>query len=110
MGPGIWSTTVTGWSRLATVAPMPGESGDVPRVKIMNANWCPGRDGAEGTFAVMVITDDDQRRILTASPSEMTALVALATADTVLAWDQTHQMLIAANIVGQMPWTTQDRP
>jgi hypothetical protein len=35
----------------------------------------------------------------------MTALVALAQADTVLAWDPDNQTLIAANIVGQMPWT-----
>jgi hypothetical protein len=35
----------------------------------------------------------------------MSALVALAGADTVLAWDPEGPTLIVANIVGQMPWT-----
>jgi hypothetical protein len=39
----------------------------------------------------------------------MTALVALAKADTVLAWDPTNRSLIVANIVGAMPWTTAGR-
>ena len=38
----------------------------------------------------------------------MSALVALAGADTVLAWDPANRTLIAANIVGQMPWTARD--
>ncbi|HWG61592.1 MAG TPA: hypothetical protein VG253_07755 [Streptosporangiaceae bacterium] len=38
----------------------------------------------------------------------MTALVALAQADTVLAWDPENRTLIAANIVGRMPWTVDD--
>ena len=33
------------------------------------------------------------------------ALVALAQAGTVMAWDPDNRTLIAANIVGQMPWT-----
>jgi hypothetical protein len=35
----------------------------------------------------------------------MTALIALTQADTVLAWDPAGRTLIAANIVGRMPWT-----
>jgi hypothetical protein len=38
----------------------------------------------------------------------MTALVALAKADTVMAWDPLNQSLIIANIVGTMPWTIVD--
>jgi hypothetical protein len=38
----------------------------------------------------------------------MSALVALAPADTVLAWDPVNRTLIAANIVGQMPWTARE--
>jgi hypothetical protein len=35
----------------------------------------------------------------------MAALVALARADTVLVWDPTNRTLVAANVVGTMPWT-----
>jgi hypothetical protein len=35
----------------------------------------------------------------------MTALVALAQADTVLVWDPADRRLIAANLRGTMPWT-----
>jgi hypothetical protein len=35
----------------------------------------------------------------------MAALVALARADTVPAWDPTNRTLVAANVVGTMPWT-----
>jgi hypothetical protein len=55
----------------------------------------------------MLITDDDQRHAVPVSPTSMTALVALARADTVLAWDPTNQTLIVANIVGSMPWTVE---
>ena len=84
---------------------MPGASEQTRRVKIMNANWAPGRDGGDGRFEVMIVTEDDQRHVVPASPAAMTALVALAAADTVLAWDPEGGTLIAANIVGQMPWT-----
>jgi hypothetical protein len=40
-----------------------------------------------------------------ASPESMTALAALAQADTVMAWDPLNRSLIIANIVGTMPWT-----
>lgn len=40
-----------------------------------------------------------------ASPTSMTALVALAKADTVMMWDPVNRSLIAANVVGTMPWT-----
>ena len=43
-----------------------------------------------------------------ASPASVSAVVALSQADTVLAWDPTNRTLIAANIVGTMPWTTKD--
>jgi hypothetical protein len=35
----------------------------------------------------------------------MTALVALAQADTVLVWDPADRTLIAADLRGTMPWT-----
>lgn len=87
---------------------MPGASEQTRRVKILNANWVPGADGGDGRFEVMIVTDDDQQHAVPASPASMTALVALAQADTVLAWDPDNRTLIAANIVGRMPWTTRE--
>jgi hypothetical protein len=83
---------------------MPGASEQTRRVKILNANWTPD-DDPHGQFKVMVITDDDERHTMPASPAAMTALVALTRADTTLAWDPVHRTLIVANIVGTMPWT-----
>jgi hypothetical protein len=84
---------------------MPGASEQTRRVKVLNANWVPGAEGEDGRFEVMLVTDDDQHHTLVPSPAAMTALVALAQAETVLLWDPTNRTLIAANIVGKMPWT-----
>lgn len=84
---------------------MPGASGQTRRVKILNANWSPSSESVDGRFDVMIVTDDDQQETLPASPASMTALVALSQANTVLAWDPTNRTLIAANVVGEMPWT-----
>lgn len=79
---------------------MPGASEQTRRVKVLNANWVAGPDGADGRFEVMIVTDDDQQHILAPSPAAMTALVALTQADTVLLWDPTNRTLIVANLVG----------
>ncbi len=84
---------------------MPGASKETRRVKILNANWFPRIDDGEGRFELLIITEDDQQYAVPADPVSMTALVALARADTVLAWDPTNRVLIVANIVGTMPWT-----
>jgi hypothetical protein len=87
---------------------MPGASKETRRVKILNANWAPDGAGGDGIFEVMIMTEDDQKYFVPASPGSMTALVALARADTVMAWDPLNQSLIVANIVGTMPWTVAD--
>jgi hypothetical protein len=87
---------------------MPGASEQTRRVKILNANWAPGPDGDDGRFEVMIVTEDGQQYTVPASPASMTALVALAQAGTVMAWDPGNRTLIAANIIGQMPWTVRD--
>ena len=84
---------------------MPGASKNTRRVKIMNANWRSGRNGDDGHFELMLVTSDEQQHILEPSPVAMTALVALAQADTVLVWDLDNRTLIAANLRGTMPWT-----
>jgi hypothetical protein len=84
---------------------MPGASEQTRPVKVLNANWVAGPDGEDGRFEIMVVTDDDQQHTMAPSPAAMTALIALSQADTVLAWDPTNRTLIAANVVGTMPWT-----
>jgi hypothetical protein len=84
---------------------MPGASEQARRVKVLNANWAAGQDGDDGRFEVMVVTEDDEQHILAPSPASMAALIALTQADTVLVWDPTNRTLIAANLVGTMPWT-----
>jgi hypothetical protein len=89
---------------------MPGASEQTQPVKIVNANWVAGPDGDHGRFEIMIVTEDDQRHVAAPSPAAMTALVALTQADTVLLWDPTGRTLIAANIVGTMPWTERAQP
>jgi hypothetical protein len=74
-------------------------------VKILNANWVAGTDGGDGQFEVMIVTDDDQAHTVPVSPAAITALIALTQAKTVLVWDPSDRTLIAANVVGRMPWT-----
>ena len=82
---------------------MPGASDQTQRVKVLNANWSPGE---LERFNVLIITEDDERHTVPASPASVTALAALAQAGTVMAWDpEDGGTLIVANIVGQMPWT-----
>jgi hypothetical protein len=84
---------------------MPGASEQTRRVKTVNANWVAGPDGNHGRFEIHIVTEDDQRHVAAPSAAAMTALIALSQADTVLAWDPADRRLIAANLVGRMPWT-----
>ncbi len=79
---------------------MPGASARTSRIKVMNANWAAGPEGGDGRFEIMMVTEDDEQHTIAASPASMTALLALARADTILLWDPGHRTLIAANIVG----------
>src|SRR6266516_6794156 len=84
---------------------MPGASEQTRRVKILNADWVSGADGEDGQFELMIVTEDDQQHFMSPSPASVTALIALTQADTVLVWDPSDRRLIAANLVGKMPWT-----
>jgi hypothetical protein len=84
---------------------MPGASERARRVKVLNANWSAGQDGEDGRFEILIVTEDDERHVVAPSAAAMSALVALARAETVLVWDPEDRTLIAANVVGTMPWT-----
>src|SRR5258708_4512287 len=75
-----------------------------------NRGGAAGPDGDHGRFEVMIVTEDDQRHVLAPSPAAMTALIALTQADTVLLWDPADRTLIAANVIGKMPWTERTQP
>lgn len=78
-------------------------------MKIVNANWTAGPDGDSGSFKILIITEDGERHVAAPSAPAMAALIALARDDTVLAWDPQDRTLIAANLVGRMPWTERPR-
>jgi len=84
---------------------MPGASEQARRVEVVNANWIAGGDGEDGLFEVLMVTEDGERHYAKPSATAMTALVALAKADTVLVWDPDDRRLIVANLRGTMPWT-----
>jgi len=84
---------------------VPGASDEARRVKNLNANWIAGADGEDGHFDVQIITSDDEVHILRPSVAAMTALIAITQGDSVLVWDPPNRVLIAANLVGTMPWT-----
>jgi hypothetical protein len=88
---------------------MPGASEKTRLVKIVNANWVAGDEGDDGHFELQIITEDDEKHVVIPSPAAMTALIALTQAQTVLAWDPSDRRLIAANLVGKMPWTERVR-
>jgi hypothetical protein len=75
-------STLTGF--YVFLSGMPGASEKTRQVKVLNANWNAGRDGDDGRFEVMIITDDDQQYTVSPSPASMTALMALAQANTIL--------------------------
>jgi hypothetical protein len=89
---------------------MPGASERTRPIKNVNANWVAGEEGSDGRFALQLITVDDHTYSLTPGPAAMAALIALTQAGTVLAWDPEDDTLIAANLVGTMPWTEQSDP
>jgi hypothetical protein len=85
---------------------MPGASPQTQPVKVLNANWVAGPDGQDGRFELMIVTEDDQHHTVSPGPAAVTALLALAAADTILLWDPANRTLIAGNVVGTWLTTT----
>lgn len=92
---------------------MAGAGEGTRRVRVVNANWTPGPDGTDGSFALLLVTEDDERHELSPSPAAFTALLALSQAGTVLLFDPAERTVIAANVVGDwLPesWSALGRP
>lgn len=91
---------------------MAGASGATQRVRYVNANWQAGEAGDDGSFALLVVTEDGLRHELEPSPAAMAALVALTRAGSVFLFDPENRTLIAANLVGEwipQSWSSADR-
>lgn len=85
---------------------MPGASERTQHVKTVSANWTAGGDGGDGKFSILLITDDDERHVISPSVGAAAALVLVTMQpQTVLMWDPDDSTLIAANLRGRMPWT-----
>jgi hypothetical protein len=90
---------------------MAGASSNTLRVTVVNANWAAGADGGDGEFTLLVVTEDDQRHEVPASPAAMPALLALVRDSPVLLWDPDGRVLIASNLVGDwLPLDWSGRP
>lgn len=85
---------------------MPGASRSTVRVTHVNANWAAGTDGGNGTFELLVVTEDEQRHTLTPSSAETAGLLAMIRISPVLLWDPENRTLIGANILGD--WLPSD--
>lgn len=85
---------------------MAGASEQTMRVTTVNANWTPGEPGSDGSFELMIVTEDGERRSVSLSAAAVTAVGALARSGTVLLWDPAGECLIVANVVGE--WLSTD--
>lgn len=80
---------------------MAGAGPNTLRVRFVNANWTAGGDGDDGEFALLLVTEDEQRHTMSVSPAGVSALLALVRDSPVLLWDPDARVLIAANLVGE---------
>lgn len=79
---------------------MPGASKATRRVKVINANWTPPANGGDGRFDLMLVTDDDEKHVVSPSAADLGVLLALTKEDNVVLWDPVNRTLIVANIIG----------
>jgi hypothetical protein len=90
-----------------------GASDLTRRVSVVNANWTAGSAGEDGSFALLIVTEDGERHSVELSPAAAVAVVAMTQSDTVLLWDPEVRSLIVANLVGHWldkHWSAATRP
>ena len=56
-------------------------------MRYVNANWSAGADGGDGEFAVLIVTEDDERHSVPVSSAAVSALLQLVRDSPVLLWD-----------------------
>lgn len=87
---------------------MPGAGPNTLRVRYVNANWSAGATGRDGEFALLIVTEDDERHAVPLTSADAPALLALIRDSPVLLWDPDAATLIAANLLGDwlpLDWT-----
>ena len=92
---------------------MAGAGPNTLRVRYVNANWSAGADGGDGEFAVLIVTEDDERHSVSVGPAAVSALLQLVRDSPVLLWDPDARVLIAANLVGDwlpLDWSGRSEP
>ena len=92
---------------------MAGAGPSTLRVRYVNANWSAGEDGGDREFAVLIVTEDDERHPVSVSSAAVSALLQLVRDSPVLLWDPDARVLIAANLVGDwLPadWSGRSKP
>lgn len=70
------------------------------RVAYVNINYHAGPPGEDG-FEVLVVTEDDERHVLTPSPVALPALLMVLRDCPVLLFDPDARTVIGANLVGE---------
>ena len=80
---------------------MAGAGTNTRRVSFVNANWTAGGDGEDGEFALLLVTEDEERHTVSVSPAAFSALVQVVRDSPVLLWDPDAGTLIAANLLGE---------
>ena len=79
---------------------MAGASASTREITVVNANWTASPVSGDGSFALMVVTDDGERHVVVASPAAATALLALCASPARLMWDPESRTIIAGGIRG----------
>ena len=79
---------------------MTGTSTATLRVTHLNANWTPAATG-DGTFALLVVTEDGGRRTTSISAGDLTALASIVRDGVVLLWDPEDDVLVIGNLLGR---------
>lgn len=79
---------------------MSGASSSTQPVAVVNANWEAGEDGTDGTFGLMVVTEDQERHHVSPSPAATTALLAMCASGAPMMWDPEARTLIVGGLVG----------
>jgi hypothetical protein len=92
---------------------MAGAGPNTLRVRYVNANWAADADGGDGEFALLIVTEDDERHSVAVGPAAAAALLRLVHDSPVLLWDPDARVLIAANLHGEwlpLDWSGRARP
>jgi hypothetical protein len=79
---------------------MAGASERTQKISVVNANWEAGAEGTDGAFHFLLVTEDEQRHVISPSPAAATALLAVFASGAVPLWDPDNRTVIAGGIVG----------